>query len=88
MSIEYEIDREMFHTTDSRAQLHFAFVTPSAEGLDKLYAVRAASGRAAGIARYSRGGKIALLRGGASIQQVKSTSSLLFEAVLGLLLAN
>jgi AcrR family transcriptional regulator len=33
-------------------------------------------------------GVIALLRGGASIQQVKSTSSLLFEAVLGLLLAN
>jgi|SRR5271156_5771538 hypothetical protein len=36
--VEYEIDREMFYTTDSRAQLHFAFVTPSAEGLDKLYA--------------------------------------------------
>jgi hypothetical protein len=41
--VEYEIDWEMFHTTDSRAQLHFAFVTPSAEGLDKLYAgIRAA----------------------------------------------
>jgi hypothetical protein len=36
--IEYEIDREMFHTTDSRAQLHFVFVIPSAEGLDKFNA--------------------------------------------------
>jgi hypothetical protein len=33
--VEYEIGREMFHTTDSRAQLLFAFVMPSAEGLDK-----------------------------------------------------
>ncbi len=34
--VEYEIDREMIHTTDSRAQLHFSFVMPSAEGLDKF----------------------------------------------------
>jgi hypothetical protein len=33
-------------------------------------------------------GVIALLRGGASTQQVKSTGSLLFEAVLGRVLAN
>jgi hypothetical protein len=33
-------------------------------------------------------GVIALLRGGASTQQIKSTSSLLFEAVLGRVLAN
>jgi hypothetical protein len=33
-------------------------------------------------------GVIALLQGGASTQQIKSTSSLLFEAVLGRLLAN
>ena len=94
--VEYEIDREMIHTTDSRAQLHFSFVMPSAAGLDKfraalgaaldensligpafgsmmvnfrrrradictgqrnLQVVRAASGRVAGIARYSRGRK-------------------------------
>ena len=36
--VEYEIDREMIHTTDSRAQLHFSFVMPSAEGLDKFRA--------------------------------------------------
>jgi hypothetical protein len=36
--VEYEIDREMFHTTDSRAQVVFAFLMPSAEGLDKLNA--------------------------------------------------
>jgi hypothetical protein len=41
--VEYEIDREMIHTTDSRAQLHFSFVMPSAEGLDKF---RAALGAA------------------------------------------
>jgi hypothetical protein len=41
--VEYEIEREIFHNTDSRAQLHFSFVTPSAEGLDKLNAaIRAA----------------------------------------------
>ena len=41
--VEYEIDREIFHNTDSRAQLHFSFVTPRAEGLDKLNAaIRAA----------------------------------------------
>ena len=34
--VEYEIDREMIHTTDSRAQIHFSFVMPSAEGLDKF----------------------------------------------------
>jgi len=36
--VSYEIDREMFHTTDSRAQLHFSFVMPSAEGLDQFNA--------------------------------------------------
>ena len=41
--VEYEIDREMIHTTDSRAQRHFSFVMPSAEGLDKF---RAALGAA------------------------------------------
>jgi len=34
--IEYEIDREMIHTTDSRAQIQFSFVMPSAAGLDKF----------------------------------------------------
>jgi hypothetical protein len=33
-------------------------------------------------------GVIALLQGGASRQQIKSTGSLLFEAVLGRVLAN
>src|SRR5882672_6213194 len=36
--VEYEIDREMIHTNDSRAQLHFSFVMPSAEGLDEFRA--------------------------------------------------
>jgi hypothetical protein len=36
--VEYEIDREVFHTTDSRAQVVFAFLMPSAQGLDKLNA--------------------------------------------------
>jgi hypothetical protein len=36
--VEYEIDREMFHTTDSRAQIVFSFVMPSAEGLEKFRA--------------------------------------------------
>ena len=36
--VEYEIDREMIHTTDSRGQVHFSFVMPSAEGLDKFRA--------------------------------------------------
>jgi len=36
--VAYEIDREMFHTTDSRGQLLFVFLTPSAEGMDKLFA--------------------------------------------------
>ncbi len=34
--VEYEIDREVIHTTDSRARIHFSFVMPSAEGLDKF----------------------------------------------------
>jgi hypothetical protein len=41
--VEYEIDREMFHTTDSRAQIVFVFLMPSVEGLDKF---RAALGAA------------------------------------------
>lgn len=36
--VEYEIAREMIHTTDSRAQLHFSFLMPSAESLDKFQA--------------------------------------------------
>ena len=41
--VEYEIEREIFHKTDSRAQLHFSFVIPSAEGMDELNAaIRAA----------------------------------------------
>lgn len=36
--VEYEIDREMIHTTDARAQIHFSFVIPNAEGLDKFQA--------------------------------------------------
>ena len=34
--VEYEIDREMICATDSRPQVHFSFVMPSAEGLDKF----------------------------------------------------
>jgi hypothetical protein len=34
--VEYEIEREMIHTTESRAQIHFSFVMPNAEGLDKF----------------------------------------------------
>jgi hypothetical protein len=41
--VEYEIGREMIHTTDSRARVVFSFVMPSAEGLDKF---RAALGAA------------------------------------------
>jgi hypothetical protein len=41
--VEYEIDREMIYTTDSRAQIRFSFVMSSAEGLDKF---RAALGTA------------------------------------------
>jgi hypothetical protein len=42
---EYEIDRAIFHDTDSRAQLHFSFVTPSPDGLDNLnVALRSAIG--------------------------------------------
>jgi hypothetical protein len=42
-TLEYEIGREMFHTTDSRAQVVLSFLMPSAEGLDKF---RAALGAA------------------------------------------
>ena len=41
--VAYEIDREMIHTTDSRAQLHFSFVMPSAEGLDRFNATLGAA---------------------------------------------
>jgi len=34
--VEYEIDREMIHTTDARAQIHFSLVVPNAEGLDRF----------------------------------------------------
>jgi hypothetical protein len=34
--VEYEIDREMFSTTDSRPQIVFSFLMPSAEDLDKF----------------------------------------------------
>jgi hypothetical protein len=37
--VEYEIDREMIHTIDSRAQIHFSFVMPNAEGLDRFRTV-------------------------------------------------
>jgi len=43
--VAYEIDREMFHTTDSRAQIVFVFLMPSAEGLDGF---RSALGAALG----------------------------------------
>ena len=49
-------------------------------GLDADAAVLAIQAAANGV--------IALIRGGASTQQIKSTSSLLFEAVLGRVLAN
>ena len=49
-------------------------------GLDADAAVLAIQAAANGV--------IALMRGGASTQQIKSTSSLLFEAVLGRVLAN
>ncbi len=41
--VEYEIGREMFHTTDSRPQILFAFLIPSAEGLDKFRATLGAA---------------------------------------------
>jgi len=41
--VEYAIEREMIHTTDSRAQIHFSFVMPSAAGLDKFRAVLGAA---------------------------------------------
>lgn len=41
--VEYEIDREMFHNTDSRSQVRFSFVMPNAEGIDRF---RAALGNA------------------------------------------
>jgi len=34
--VEYEIDREMIHSTDARAQIHFSLVVPNAEGLDRF----------------------------------------------------
>jgi hypothetical protein len=34
--VEYEIDREMYHNTDSRPHVLFVFLMPSAEGLDKF----------------------------------------------------
>ena len=41
--VEYEIEREIFHDTNSRARLHFSFVIPRAEGMDELNAaIRAA----------------------------------------------
>jgi hypothetical protein len=36
--VEYEIGREMIHTTDSRARIQFSFVMPKAKGLDKFRA--------------------------------------------------
>ncbi|HEX3944209.1 MAG TPA: hypothetical protein VHW69_08980 [Rhizomicrobium sp.] len=36
--VEYEISREMIHIADSRAQVVYNFVMPSAEGLDKFRA--------------------------------------------------
>jgi len=41
--VEYEIDREMIHTTDARGQIHFSFVMPTAEGLDKFQAALGAA---------------------------------------------
>jgi len=41
--VEYEIDREMIHTTDVRGQIHFSFVMPNAEGLDKFQAALGAA---------------------------------------------
>ena len=41
--VEYEIAREMIHTTDSRGRLHFSFVMPSAAGLDKFMAALGAA---------------------------------------------
>jgi hypothetical protein len=41
--VAYEIDREMFHTTDSRAQIVFVFLMPSVEGLDGFRATLGAA---------------------------------------------
>ncbi|HEX5258940.1 MAG TPA: hypothetical protein VFW35_09190 [Sphingomicrobium sp.] len=41
--VEYEIGREMIHTTDSRPQILFSFVMPNAEGLDKFRATLGAA---------------------------------------------
>jgi hypothetical protein len=41
--VEYEIEREMIHTTDSRAQIHFSFVMPAAEGVDTFRATLGAA---------------------------------------------
>ena len=43
--VDYEIDREMIHSTDSPGRIVFAFVMPGAESLDKF---RAALGAALG----------------------------------------
>ena len=41
--VEYEIEREIIHTTDARGQIHFSFVMPNAEALDKFQAVLGAA---------------------------------------------
>jgi hypothetical protein len=50
--------------------------------------LRRGSDAAALAVQAAANGVIALLQGGASTQQINSTSSLLFEAVLGRVLAN
>ena len=41
--VEYEIDREIIHTTEARGKIHFSFVIPNAEGLDKFQAALGAA---------------------------------------------
>jgi hypothetical protein len=41
--LEYEIDREMFHNTDPRAQIVFVFLMRNAEGVDKFNAALSAA---------------------------------------------
>jgi hypothetical protein len=41
--VEYEINRQLIHTTASRGQIFFSFVMPSAEGLDKFEAALGAA---------------------------------------------
>lgn len=36
--VEYELDREMFHSTDTRSQIRFSFVMPDAEAIDRFRA--------------------------------------------------